>query len=116
MGTVTTVHPGVWIVIGLVLSGGVHTVKTLTRPVVNLTTAGIGGPVVSLLEDLVSTVVSLLALLAPVFVVLAMVVFGWIGWKAYRRFRTQAVRVRAVPVGMDEEGQLVAGGAWGGGV
>src|SRR5271170_5891227 len=97
-GAIHGVHPGVWVVVGLVLSGGVHAAKMVVRPAVNVTTAGIGAPVISLLEDLMSTVVSLLALLAPIFCLLAMVVFGWIGWKAYRRFRTRPVRVVAVPV------------------
>jgi hypothetical protein len=124
-GTITGVHPGVWIVIGLMFAGTVHAAKMAIRPVVNLTTAGIGAPVVSVLEDLVSTVTALVAIFAPVLVVVAVGTFGWIGWKAYRRFRTRAVRVRAIPqqtVSVESvrvldgaESELVGSG-WGGGV
>ncbi len=109
MGTVTGVHPGVWLVIGLLMGGGVHAVKSLARPVVNVSTLGIGGPVVSSIENLVSTVVSLLALLAPVFGVIAMVIFGWLMYKAFKNFRAkrrpmrvEAVAVREVSVGQME--------------
>ncbi|HUO06892.1 MAG TPA: DUF4126 domain-containing protein [Phycisphaerae bacterium] len=122
-GTMTGVHPGVWIVMGLMFAGLVHVTKMSVRPVVNLTTGGIGAPVVSVLEDLIATVMSLVALLAPVFVVVGIGVFGWVGWKAYKRFRTRPVVVRAVPMGEvgvasvrvieSREEELVG---WGGGV
>jgi uncharacterized membrane protein len=127
-GTMTHVHPGVWIVIGLMFSGMVHATKMAVRPVVNLTTAGIGAPVVSMLEDLISTVMSLLAIFAPVFVAAGIATFGCLGWMAYRRFRTRPVVVRAIPVAEGGDGQRVlvqsvrvedeelVGSAWGGGV
>ncbi len=101
MGIVSHVHPGVWVVIGLLMGGGVHAVKTMARPVVNVSTLGVGGPVVSVVEDFVSAVVSLLALLAPVFCVLAMVLFGWVLWKLFVRVKRwkRPMRVEAVPVG-----------------
>ena len=93
-------RPEVWIVLGLVIAGGIHAAKTAARPVVNLSTLGVGGPIVSAVEDLISTVVSLLALLAPFFCVLAMVVLGWISWKLFVRLkmRRRPLRVEAVPV------------------
>ncbi|MGN6367289.1 MAG: DUF4126 domain-containing protein [Phycisphaerae bacterium] len=96
-GTITGVHPGVWIVIGLLFSGLVHGTKMAVRPVVNLTTAGVGAPVVSVLEDLISTVMSLVAIFAPVLVLLAGAGMSWVAWKAYRKFRTKPVVVTAVP-------------------
>ena len=45
-GTVTGVHPGVWIVIGLLFSGMVHGTKMAILSVVNVTTAGISAPVI----------------------------------------------------------------------
>lgn len=95
-GTIYGVHPGVWIVVGLLLSGGVHAVKSFARPAVNLATFGIGGPVVSTAEDLVSTVVSMLALLAPIFCVAGMVVFTWIFFKAYRQLKDRVASITAV--------------------
>ena len=96
-GTITGVHPGVWIVIGLLFSGLVHGTKMAIRPVVNVTTAGIGAPVMSVLEDLISTVMTLVAIFAPVLVVLAGFAMSWVAWMAYKQFRTRPVVVRAVP-------------------
>jgi hypothetical protein len=130
-GTITGVHPGVWIVIGLMFSGMVHGTKMAIRPVVNVTTGGIGAPVVSVLEDLMSTVMSLVAIFAPVLVVLAGFGMSWVAWKAYKKFRTKPVVVKAVPqpesprgpqrvmvssvriLGNEEE---LVGSGWGGGV
>lgn len=125
-GTMTGVHPGVWIVIGLLFSGMVHGTKMAVRPVVNLTTGGIGAPVVSTLEDLMSTVISLVAIFAPILVVVAGFGMSWVAYKAYRKFRTKPVVVRAVPQqeripqrvmisSVKVDGELVASG-WGGGV
>ncbi len=83
-GTITGVHPGVWIVIGLLFSGMVHGTKMAIRPVVNVTTAGIGAPVMSVLEDLMSTVMSLVAIFAPVLVVAAGFGMSLVAWKAYK--------------------------------
>jgi hypothetical protein len=100
MGLVTHMRPELWIVLGLLMAGSIHAAKTAARPVVNMSTLGVGGPVVSAVEDLMSTVVSLLALLAPVFCVLVMVVLGWICWKMFIRLknRRRPLRVEAVPV------------------
>src|ERR1035437_5538048 len=46
-GLIKDVHPGVWLAIGLVTSGGVHTVKSLARPIINFATVGIGAPIIS---------------------------------------------------------------------
>ena len=101
MGIVSHVHPAVWVVMGLLIGGGVHVAKATARPVVNLSTLGVGGPVVSVVEDFVSAVVSLLALLAPVLCVAAMIVLGWVMWKLFERVKTwrRPLRVEAVPVG-----------------
>jgi uncharacterized membrane protein len=130
-GTITGVHPGVWIVIGLLFSGMVHGTKMAVRPVVNVTTAGIGAPIISALEDLMSTVISLVAIFAPILVVLAGFGMSFVAWKAYRKFRTRPVVVKAVPQPgpsaapqrvmvssvrvIGDEGELVGSG-WGGGV
>lgn len=104
MGQVEWVHPAVWIVLGLLMSGGVHTGKAVSRPIINLGTAGIGGPIVSVLEDLVSVTLSIVAILLPILAVVLLVVFGWILFKLFRKFfggwskKSRVYRVRAVPV------------------
>jgi len=67
-------------VVGAVLALGVHGTKAVARPAVTATTAGIGNPVVSVGEDLVTLVMTLLALLAPllafIFFVLLLLLIG----------------------------------------
>lgn len=63
------INPTLAIMAGLFVALGVHGTKTATRPMVNMTTMGIGGPIVSVIEDLSSTVLSIMALLAPILVI-----------------------------------------------
>lgn len=73
-------NPIIAVILGLVLAFGVHAAKATARPIVTATTAGIGNPFVSLMEDVVSAVVSILALLAPVLgVLLFALIVLWIG-------------------------------------
>ncbi|MBM7504867.1 DUF4126 domain-containing protein [Agromyces aurantiacus] len=60
------------VAIGVVLALGVHLAKAAARPVVNASTAGVGAPVVSTVEDLGSAALSFLAILVPVLVVIAL--------------------------------------------
>jgi len=81
-------HPVLAALCGVLLAGGVHAAKTGGRPVVTATTAGVGNPVVSTLEDLISFVTSLLAVVAP-YVVLALILTGFslFAWWYRRRRR-----------------------------
>ena len=99
-GMITQVQPAVWIVLGLLLSGSVHGTKALARPVVNLATAGLGAPVVSVVEDFVSVTLAVVAVLVPVLGVVLLALFAWMLWKLFRRFfgKGRGVRVYAVPV------------------
>lgn len=77
--------------VGAVLALTVHTAKAASRPAVTVTTAGIGNPVVSLIEDGITAVISVLAVLAPfvaaaVILVLA-VVIGWLIYKGAKQLR-----------------------------
>lgn len=79
---ITDVHPILSLALGLLVSGSVHTVKSVAvRPVVSATTAGVGNVPVSMAEDLVSTVVSILSVIVPVLVACILVlVTAWIIW------------------------------------
>ncbi len=72
---ITEIHPVLALLAGLLVAGGVHATKTAARPVVTVTTAGVGNPIVSTLEDIVAFVVSLLAIILPVIAALLMIVF-----------------------------------------
>jgi hypothetical protein len=79
-------HPVLAAVCGVIVAGGVHAAKAGGRPVVTATTAGIGNPVVSTIEDVISFVTSLLAVVAP-YAVLASVIIALslLIWRYERR-------------------------------
>ncbi len=85
------VHPAIPIVAGLIVAGAVHVTKATARPVVNLSTLGIGAPVVSVIEDVLSFVTSLTAIFAPFLIVLFFVAFVFVVYKLLSR------RARAAP-------------------
>jgi hypothetical protein len=70
-------NPWVSIVLGVVVSGLVHTGKVAARPVVNLGTGGLAAPVVSTAEDGASVGLSLAALFAPLLALVGLVVLAW---------------------------------------
>lgn len=98
-----TQHPWVGVLLGVVVAGLVHTGKATVRPAANLSTFGVGAPVVSTVEDGVSVGLSLVALFAPLLVVLALLIlvvgFGWLWWRirARRRRRRVAEPLRPAP-------------------
>jgi len=85
-----TAHPWVGVVLGVVVSGLVHTGKVAARPVVNMGTAGFGAPVVSTAEDGASVGLSLAALFAPLVCLVALILLAWVliaGSLRVRRWR-----------------------------
>ena len=86
--------------IGLVLAGGVHGMKALSRPVVTGTTFGFGNPVVSIIEDIATISFVVLAILIPVialilfvlFVLLFLLLIRW-AWRRLRRRKRQQTAV-----------------------
>jgi hypothetical protein len=62
--------------VGAVLALAFHTVKATSRPVVSATTAGIGNPVVSTIEDILAGVMSVLLILTPVIGIILVVVLA----------------------------------------
>jgi len=88
---VTDINPVLSVILGLLVSGSVHAVKATARPVVTATTAGIGNPVVSTIEDIVSGITSLVAILLP-WLVLLIATSGivLVLWWRLRRLERQA--------------------------
>jgi len=84
-------HPVLAAICGVILAGGVHVVKAGGRPVVAATTAGVGNPIVSAIEDTVSFVTSVLAIVAPYLVaVLIVITLTLLTWWYVRRQRQRA--------------------------
>jgi len=88
---VTEVSPVLSLILGLLVAGSVHAGKTTVRPMITATTAGIGNPVVSTVEDVASTALALLAVVLPWLVLLVattgIVIF--LVWRLRRRAKAQ---------------------------
>jgi hypothetical protein len=93
--TVTVSDPGAffssnqWVPIlaGMVISLIVHGFKAAARPVVNVSTAGLGAPVASTAEDALSVFLSFIAIILPVLIIVFMVLFVWGAVAIVRRRR-----------------------------
>lgn len=86
-GVITDISPALAIIVGLITAGVVHGGKAVARPAINVSTAGVGAPVVSFLEDVVSAVGAVLAILAPALFVVFVAAIGYLVYRAARRFR-----------------------------
>ena len=92
---VTGVTPLLALACGLLVAGSVHTVKAAAvRPAITATTAGAGNVPVSIAEDVVATVLSILSIIIPLLVGVFLVIFValiiWWFWRRAKRKR-QAV-------------------------
>ncbi|MBI1800235.1 MAG: DUF4126 domain-containing protein [Chloroflexi bacterium] len=70
---ITQTAPFLAFFVGALVSGGIHGARTLFRPVVTMTTAGHGNPLVSLAEDVAAVALSAASILMPVLVLAASV-------------------------------------------
>ena len=91
-GVVTGMDSTFALIAGLVLAFSVHGAKAAARPAVNLTTLGIGGPVVSVIEDVTAVVASFLAIFAPVVFVVFAVAIGFVVFRITRKIRARKMR------------------------
>jgi hypothetical protein len=78
-------NPWVGVILGVVIAGATHVTKSAIRPVVNVSTAGFGTPVVSSIEDVLSVVLSVVAIFAPVLVVVILAAMVWTAVVLFRR-------------------------------
>lgn len=87
---ITDVHPVLSMAAGVLMAGGVHAAKSLAvRPAVTATTGGAGNVPVSILEDVLSTVLSILSIVIPIIIGSIVILFtSWIVWKLWRRANT----------------------------
>jgi hypothetical protein len=83
---ITHIHPILAMILGLLVAGTVHTVKSLAvRPAVTATTAGVANVPVSIAEDTLATILSIIAVVVPVIIALVLIIgailtFWWI-WR-----------------------------------
>lgn len=88
---ITDIHPALALACGLFIAGTVHVAKAgVVRPMVTATTGGAGNTPVSIAEDVISTVLSILAVVLPVLIgTLLVVIASFIVYWLYRRANRQ---------------------------
>ena len=82
---ITDINPVLALASGLLVAGSVHTVKaTAIRPAVTATTAGAGNVPVSIAEDIIAFISSILAIMLPIImgtiIVILLAVLIWWWW------------------------------------
>jgi uncharacterized membrane protein len=88
-------NPWVGIILGVVVSGLVHTGKMAARPALNTGSVGMAAPVVSTAEDGASIGLSLIAIFLPLLVIIAVALLAWLliwMWLRVRRWRRNRER------------------------
>ena len=92
---ISDMSPALALALGLLAAGGVHAVKATARPVVTAGTAGVGNPVVSFVEDVISAVMTLVAILLPAIAAIGVLIVGFfIGRWFWRRRARDAAALR----------------------
>jgi len=90
---ISDVHPALALICGLLVAGGVHAAKATARPFVTGASIGVGNPVVSVAEDMVSATTSVLSIVVPVVaLVVLLVLLAVLAWWIWRRRRRRARR------------------------
>jgi hypothetical protein len=81
------ISPAIMVLLGVVLAGSVNAVKVTTRPAVTLGTAGVFNPLVSIFEDGVAVLASVIAIFLPFLVLVILAMFAVSSILLMRRFR-----------------------------
>ncbi len=89
--------------LGIVAAGSIHAVKATARPVVTATTGGLGNPVISVVEDVISVALTLLAILVPIITAILLLVAVWLvlRWVRRRRAASQATGITPMEANSD---------------
>lgn len=75
------------IIVGAPTSFGLHTLKAGTRMASTATTFGCANPIISLIEDVISFALSIVAIFTPVIVPVALAILVLVLWRVMRRVR-----------------------------
>lgn len=93
---ISEMSPVIAMICGILAAGSVHALKATARPAITATTAGIGNPIVSVLEDVVSGATTLVAILIPALAALfVLVIAALVGWWLVRRHQRRQTRAEA---------------------
>jgi hypothetical protein len=89
---ISEMSPVLAMICGLLMAFGVHAAKATVRPVVTATTGGLGNPVVSVAEDVVSGTTTLVAIILPALAALLVLMLAWgFIWFSVRRWRKRRI-------------------------
>ncbi len=80
------------LIFGAPLALGLHAAKAGTRSASTLSTAGIGNPFLSTLEDCAALFLALIAFLAPLLIPVLLLAIAFFGWKIARLARRSRTR------------------------
>lgn len=91
---ITDIHPVLALSAGLLVAGGVHAVKSAAvRPAVTATTGGVGNVPVSMAEDLLAIIVSLIAVVVPIVLTFIFIlVTAWVVYFLWHRANRDRMR------------------------
>jgi hypothetical protein len=85
-----SVHPVLAAICGIILAGGTHVARMTVRPASTASTAGIGNPVLSFCEDVVSLLLSILAVVVPILATMCLLLLVVMLVLLVRRWRRRA--------------------------
>lgn len=77
-------------------AGGTHALKMSSRPVITVSTGGIGNPIASILEDTAAIVSSIVALFVPLLILAILPIVGGALLLAWRRLRKGSKRLQRI--------------------
>ena len=85
---ISDMSPALALALGLMAAGSFHAVKATARPAITATTAGLGNPVVSVAEDILSATMALIAIILPaiaaiLILLLFFIILRWL-WRRRR--------------------------------
>jgi hypothetical protein len=88
---VTDISPVLALGAGLLVSGTVHLTKSgVVRPAITATTGGTGNVPVSIAEDIISTVLSILAIIIPILIgTLLIVIASFVIWRMWEKMNRE---------------------------
>jgi hypothetical protein len=86
---VQDVSPGLAILIGVLTAGGVHSLRSLVRPAINISTLGTGGPLLSGLEDAAAVGLTVMSVFAPLTSLALLALVVAVGVRALQRRRAR---------------------------
>ena len=92
--TITEVSPVLSMICGLLVAGSVHAAKSVVaRPVIEASTAGVGVPIASTLEDVFATIISILSVALPILMIIVFFLTIWLVALLVKRFKKPQTKV-----------------------